>query len=82
MKPEERIPGTEVGRAMAPSTNECNAKEARSTEVSYIERNPASQVVLSPRLEQAVRRVGGCQTEEVLALVRQIMYEVLQSRKY
>jgi len=56
-------------------------KEASSRGISYIECNPASQVVLSPRLEQAVRRVGGCQTEEVLVLVRQIMYEVLQSRK-
>ena len=61
--------------------NEC-AKEACSRDTSYIDRDPAKQVVLSPRLEQLARRIGGCQTEEVLALVRGIMYEVLSQRKY
>ena len=59
---------------------ECT-KEVRR-DVSYIEHAPDNQVVLSPRLEQLVRRVGGCQTEQVLAVVRRIMYEVLQQGKY
>jgi hypothetical protein len=61
--------------------NEC-AKEARPRDVSYIDPDPAKQVVLSPRLQELVRRVGGCQTEEVMALVRGIMYEVISQRKY
>jgi len=61
--------------------NEC-AKDTRPRDVSYIDHDPAKQVVLSPRLQGLVQRVGGCQTGEVLALVRGIMYEVLQSRKY
>jgi hypothetical protein len=60
---------------------EC-AKEARPRDVSYIDHDPAKQVVLSPRLQELVRRVGGCQTDEVMALVRGIMYEVISQRKY
>jgi hypothetical protein len=50
--------------------------------VSYIDHDPAKLVVLSPRLQELVRRVGGCQTDEVMALVRGIMYEVISQRKY
>jgi hypothetical protein len=69
------VPQTPMGLAQ-----DC-VKEVRR-DVSYIDRDPAKQVVLSPRLEQLVRRVGGCQTEEVMALVRGIMYEVISQRKY
>jgi hypothetical protein len=77
MNPEDRPPQV-VGMGIA---NEC-AKAERPRDSSYIDHNPANMVVLSPKLEQAVRRVGGCQTEEVLALVRQIMYEVISRSKY
>lgn len=39
------------------------AKEARPRDVSYIDHAPDKQVVLSPRLEQLARQIGGCQTE-------------------
>lgn len=58
------------------------AKEARPRDVSYIDREPDNQVVLSKRLEYLARRVGGCQTDELLALLRRIMYEVISQRKY
>lgn len=61
-------------------TGEC--KEARPRDESYIDRAPDKQVVLSQRLEYLARQVGGCQTEEVLALVRRIMYEVIAKQKY
>lgn len=51
-------------------------------DVSYIDRAPDNQVVLSERLEHLLRRVGGCQTEELRALVRRVMYEVISQRKY
>ena len=57
-------------------------KEIRPRDVSYIDREPDKQVVLSQRLEELARRIGGCQTEEVLALVRRIMFEVISQRKY
>jgi len=60
---------------------EC-AKEARPRDTSYIDHDPAKQVILSERLQHLVRRVGGCQTDEVMALVRGIMYEVISQRKY
>jgi hypothetical protein len=58
-----------------------DVKMARPDEITYIDHQPDNQVVLSPRLEQLARRIGGCQTDEVLALVRRIMYEMLSSRK-
>lgn len=61
---------------------EVGSKLKSAHEISHIDHQPDNQVVLSARLEQLVRRVGGCQTDEVLALVRRIMYEVLSSRKY
>ena len=73
-------PATEAPRAMLAGA-EC-AKEALPRDVSYIDHNPDKQVVLSPRLEELARRIGGCQTEEVLALVRRIMFEVISRRKY
>ena len=82
MNPEETMPGAPTRMPTAAyGLNEC-AKEAGPRDTSYIDRDPAKQVVLSPRLEQLVRRVGGCQTEEVMALVRGIMYEVISQRKY
>jgi hypothetical protein len=60
---------------------EVGSKLKSAHETSYIDHQPDNQVVLSPRLEQLVRRVGGCQTEEVLALVRRIIYEALISQK-
>lgn len=61
--------------------DEC-AKEAHPRDVSYIEHQPDKLVVLSPRLEQLCREVDGCQIEQVLALVRRIMFEVISQRKY
>jgi hypothetical protein len=58
------------------------AKIAHPRHLTYIDPQPDNQVVLSPRLEQLARRIGGCQTDEVLALVRRIMYEMLSSQKY
>lgn len=46
-------------------------------QVSYIENSPEKSVVLSPRLQQLIRDVGGCQTEQVEAMVRRVMYELL-----
>ena len=57
-------------------------KQVRSNDTSYIDHQPDNQVVLSQRLEHLARRIRGCQTDEVLALVRRIMYEMLSSRKY
>jgi len=58
-------------------------KEPRGRDVSYIDHAPDNQVILSQRLEHLCRRVGGCQTDELLALVRRVMYEVLAtSKKY
>jgi len=68
--------------AMTPGMAGEQPRLKQSHETSYIDYQPDNQVVLSARLEQLVRRVGGCQTDEVLALVRRIMYEVLQARKY
>lgn len=45
--------------------------------VSFIENSPEKSVVLSPRLEELIREVGGCQTEQLAALVRRVMYEFL-----
>ena len=59
--------------------DEC-AKQARPRQFSYIDSAPDKQVVLSPRLEHLARQVGGCQTEEVLALVRGIMFEVISQK--
>jgi hypothetical protein len=77
---EDRPPQPMPEATMA-MQKEC-AKEASGRDASYIDRNPDKQVVLSPRLEQLARQVGGCQTEEVLALVRRIMFEVISQRKY
>lgn len=83
---EAGMPQTDMPRsAMAPQmVAEAGSmlKQSRSSETSYIDHQPDNQVVLSARLEQLARRIGGCQTDEVLALVRRIMYEVLSSRKY
>ena len=76
---EARMPVTDAPRNMLAGA-ECPKEIRRDT--SYIDHDPAKQVVLSPQLEQLVRRVGGCQTDEVMALVRQIMYEVISQRKY
>jgi hypothetical protein len=76
---EARTPATDAPRMMPPG-GEC-PKEMRPRDVSYIDHNPDKQVVLSPRLEELARRIGGCQTEEVLALVRRIMFEVISQRK-
>ena len=71
---------------MAPSavglTQECTKSVA--DDASYIDtRSPESQVVLSKRLEYLVRRIGGCQTEEVLTLVKRLVYEAIRAqRKY
>ena len=65
---------------MLAGATEC-AKEARPRDVSYIDHQPDNQVVLSLRLEQLARRVGGCQTDELLALLRRVMYETLLHRK-
>jgi|HubBroStandDraft_4_1064222.scaffolds.fasta_scaffold1006133_1 hypothetical protein len=58
-----------------------NVKEVVRRDMSHIDHNPDNQVVLSQRLEQLCRRVGGCQTDELLALVRRVMYEVLSNSK-
>lgn len=61
---------------------EC-AKDPESPDITRIEYNsPENAVVLSRKLEQLARRVGGCQTDELLALLRRIMFEVIQQRKY
>ena len=65
---------------MLGAAGEC-AKEARSEDTTYLDRSPDNQVVLSGRLEYLARKVGGCQTDEVLALVRRIMYEVIQKQR-
>jgi hypothetical protein len=83
---EATMPAMDAPRsAMTPGAVAGMGEQVRlkqSHETSYIDHQPDNQVVLSPRLEQLVRRVGGCQTDEVLALVRRIMYEMLSSRKY
>ena len=82
MNPEDvRTPRAAENAANMLAGAEC-AKEPMPRDVSYIDRDPAKQVVLSPRLQELVRRVGGCQTEEVMAPVRGIMYEVISQRKY
>ena len=63
------------------SIDDC-LKVASGTGASYIDHAPDKQVVLSARLEYLARRVGGCQTEELLALLRGIMFEVISQRKY
>lgn len=60
---------------------EAGNKEIRA-DVSYIDTAPEKQVVLSDRLEYLARRVGGCQTEELLALLRRVMFETIAQRKY
>jgi hypothetical protein len=49
--------------------------EASADQISYIESAPENQVQLSPRMEYLARRIGGCQTDEVMALVRRILFE-------
>ena len=66
---------------MIAAAGEC-AKEEHRRDVSYIDNAPDSQVVLSQRLEYLARRVGGCQTDELLALLRRVMYEAISQRKY
>lgn len=59
------------------------AKEAEAHDISRIEyQSPENAVVLSRKLERLARRVGGCQTDELLALLRRIMFEVISQRKY
>lgn len=53
------------------------AKQAVVENRSYIENCPEKSVVLSPRLERLIVEVGGCQTEQVKAVVQRIMYELL-----
>lgn len=50
-------------------------------EVSYIDSAPEKQVVLSDKVEYLARRVGGCQTDELLALLRRVMYELMVRAK-
>lgn len=45
--------------------------------VTYIENSPEKSVVLSPRLQQLIRDVAGCQTEQVEAVIRRVMFELL-----
>ena len=78
---EARVPQAMTPGIMAEAGQQASQPKSIH-ENSYIDHQPDNQVVLSNRLEQLVRRVGGCQTDEVRALVRRIMYEVLSSRKY
>jgi hypothetical protein len=57
------------------------AREPHGRELSYIEQSPEKSVVLSPRLEQLIRQVGGCQTEQVAAVIQRVMYEILSQQK-
>lgn len=74
------MPRSAMSPGMAGMAEQVKLKQSHET--SYIDHQPDNQVVLSHRLEQLARRISGCQTDEVLALVRRIMYEVLASRKY
>jgi len=73
------------GECAVPSTtyrlNEAARESAKIMGVAdrktYIENSPEKSVVLSPRLEELIREVGGCQTEQLAALVRRVMYEFL-----
>lgn len=76
--PRRREPGS--GGLLA-ARDEC-AKEARNSQISFIADIPENQVILSPRLEQLVCEVGGCQTEQLRALVRRVMFEVISKCKY
>jgi hypothetical protein len=77
---QEAMPRSAMTPGLAGMGEQVKLKQSHDT--SYIDHQPDNQVVLSQRLEQLARRIGGCQTDEVLALVRRIMYEVLSSRKY
>jgi hypothetical protein len=80
---EARCPAPSTTYGLAQEAAGQNLKEVQRKDVSYIDHAPDNQVVLSQRLEHLCRRVGGCQTDELLALVRRVMYEVLAtSKKY
>jgi hypothetical protein len=60
-----------------------NCNKVARPDWSYIDRNAQENtVVLSDRLRELIAQVGGCQTAHVEAVIRRVMYEVLQSIKY
>ena len=84
MNENERAVPTAVaeGRPRRPSDLKEAGAIGLGQEISFIAQAPENQVVLSNRLEYLAREVGGCQTDQVLALVRRIMFEVISQRKY
>jgi len=69
------IVGLETAQAQDPEV-------ACSRETSYIAPNaPESAVVLSPRMRKLIAQVGGCQTSQVEAVIRRVIYEVLKNQK-
>lgn len=83
MNPEE-VYATEAPRAIRSSVGvaglAANAKTV-GPHTSYLDGNAQeNMVVLSPRLRTLIAQVGGCQTEHVEAVIRRVLYEVLNSK--
>lgn len=76
-------PGAECPAPRVVETVDPSAKLTRrggigiGDQITYIENSPEKSVVLSPRLQRLIRDVGGCQAEQVEAVVRRVMYELL-----
>ena len=50
-------------------------------DISYVDRNSQENtVVLSSRLTYLIGQVGGCQTSQVEAVIRRVLYEVLSTK--
>ena len=84
---DEREMASREMASRVPQAPETGANQAKLTTgfgfgagITHISDAPERLVVLSPRLEHLARQIGGCQTEEVLALVRRIMYEVIKQK--
>jgi hypothetical protein len=55
-------------------------KVKQRREFSYLD-SPEGGVVLSHRLRSLIHQVGGCQVEQVEAVIKRLMFEILSNQK-
>jgi len=70
-------------QAQAPSgypVDSARIKVKERREFSYLD-SPEGGVVLSHRLRSLIHQVGGCQTEQVEAVIKRLMFEILSNQK-
>lgn len=61
-------------RAIEPGGAKMNMEQV----TTFIDRNSQENLVcLSPRLKVLIAQVGGCQTEHVEAVIKRVMFEIL-----